>query len=154
MKITYLATQYFFWVPNKYFSPLSCKSVQNIRICLSYPNQILLNTRFFLLEHLNFSSGWMCLFFQPFSASNVLIDVLNRNSNEKSKQHHYTSKIESIDLFTKLKTIFSFLRNSSLFCFITEFVNISFLFSSFLISVGTCSSDVQIFGRISAWMFL
>ena len=94
---------------------------------------------FFLLEHLNFSSGWMCLFFQPFSASNVLIDVLNRNSNEKSKQHHYTSKIESIDLFTKLKTIFSFLRNSSLFCFITELVNINFLFSLFLISAWTCS---------------
>ena len=40
------------------------------------PN-IYLITRFFLLQRRNF--GWMFLFFQFFSASSVIIDVLNMN---------------------------------------------------------------------------
>ena len=37
----------------------------------------------FLLEHLNFGWGWMCLLFQPYSASDVLIDVLNTHNKKK-----------------------------------------------------------------------
>ena len=54
----------------------------------NWDQKFVIGTRFFfLLEHLNFGWGWMCLFFWGFSASGVLIDVLNRNSNKKARKN-------------------------------------------------------------------
>ena len=41
------------------------------------------STDIFLQERLNFGGGWIRLFFDHFSASDVLTDVLTRKSNKR-----------------------------------------------------------------------